>query len=212
VVALCKTLNVNTGPSAPQAGIRRRPVCQSPTGTDGAPTVCQRRHQLSPVASAGQSSAPSSTSASQWPSPARVRLPRPVSNRSPTVCVKTAVHARTTVTFDGVMTTVHGGDVGVSPGTSITGSYTFDSTGQVVLDSSIFADSVLTAHAEAMAVKSWQTMAIPGADFHAGTYRSDRWRSTLPTALSLDGLDNLTPCFSSKLAAPWLPLRTPLLS
>jgi hypothetical protein len=46
------------------------------------------------------------------------------------------------------MSMVRGGDVGVSLGTSITGSYMFHSegqnTGQVVLDSSVFAASVLT--------------------------------------------------------------------
>jgi hypothetical protein len=36
------------------------------------------------------------------------------------VCENFAVHARTTVTFDGVLTTIQGGDVGFSPSTSIT--------------------------------------------------------------------------------------------
>jgi hypothetical protein len=39
------------------------------------------------------------------------------------MCGDFAVHARTTVTFDGVRSTIYGGDVGASPGTSITGSY-----------------------------------------------------------------------------------------
>jgi hypothetical protein len=41
------------------------------------------------------------------------------------VCENFAVHAQTTVTFDGTMSTIYGGDVGVSPGTSVTGSYAF---------------------------------------------------------------------------------------
>jgi hypothetical protein len=69
------------------------------------------------------------------------------------VCQNFAVHARTTVTFDGVTSTIHGGDVGVSPGTSVTGAYEFDG-GDVVDDSADFAASVLTAHTEAMTVHS----------------------------------------------------------
>ena len=41
-------------------------------------------------------------------------------------CENFAVHARTTVTFDSVTSTIHHGDVGVSPGTSVTGAFKFD--------------------------------------------------------------------------------------
>jgi hypothetical protein len=54
------------------------------------------------------------------------------------VCQDYAVHARTTITYDGVMSTISDGDVGVSPSTSITGSYIMDG-GQVVSDSNEFA-------------------------------------------------------------------------
>jgi hypothetical protein len=99
------------------------------------------------------------------------------------------------------MSMVHGGDVGVSPGTSITGSYTFHeeglNTGQVVLDSSVFAASVLTAHAQAMQEPS-EPMAIEigGRTFTPGTYRSG---STINfaygTVVTLDGQNQANPVF-----------------
>jgi hypothetical protein len=67
------------------------------------------------------------------------------------VCGNFAVHARTTVTFDGVLNTIKCGNVGVFPGTSIAGNPEFDG-GEVVSDSDGFAASVLVAHTDAMAV------------------------------------------------------------
>jgi hypothetical protein len=77
------------------------------------------------------------------------------------VCGGFAVHARTTVTFDGTQSTVVG-NVGVSPGTSITGSYAFDpiavgsaATGGVVStsDSAAFAETVRVAQLALVAVQ-----------------------------------------------------------
>jgi hypothetical protein len=111
----------------------------------------------STVPSAVPSSAPSSFAPSQ------------------SVCENFAVHARTTITFDGVSTTIHDGrDVGVFPGTSITGSYMLDG-GAVVGGATDFAASVLAAHAGAIAVRdNGNAMAIEmgGVTFTPGTYRS----------------------------------------
>jgi hypothetical protein len=52
---------------------------------------------------------------------------------------------------------------------------------------------------------------IGGQTFTLGTYRSDG-AINFAYVNFLDGLDEPNPCFSSKLAAPWLLLRTPLLS
>jgi hypothetical protein len=118
------------------------------------------------------------------------------------LCENFAVHARTTVTFDGAVSTVYGGDVGVSPGTSITGSYTFDvdgkNAGQVVLDSSAFAASVLTAHAEAMMQEPSVHMDIEigGLTFTPGTYRSgSAINFAYGTVVTLDGQNEANPTF-----------------
>jgi hypothetical protein len=88
------------------------------------------------------------------------------------------------------MSTIHDGDVGVSPGTSITGSYTFDG-GEVVLDSADFADSVFAAHAAAMAVRVdgvATPIEIGGLTFTPGTYRSgSAINFAYGTAVTLDG-------------------------
>jgi hypothetical protein len=68
------------------------------------------------------------------------------------LCQNFAVHARTTVAFDGVLTTIYSGNVGVSPGTSINGTCTILDDGEIVYDSAGFAASVLAAHTAAMAV------------------------------------------------------------
>jgi hypothetical protein len=97
---------------------------------------------------------------------------------------------------------VHGGDVGVSPGTSITGSYTFHeegpNTGQVVLDSAEFADSVLVAHAEAMMQEPSESMDIEigGHTFTPGTYRSgSAINFAYGTVVTLDGQNQANPVF-----------------
>jgi hypothetical protein len=114
------------------------------------------------------------------------------------VCENFAVHARTAVTFDGVMSTIRGGDVGVSPGTSITGSYTFEDGG-VVFDSNDFADSVLVAHAAAMEVHVDEIpMDIEIGDkiFTPGTYRSSSAITfAYGTVVTLDGMNVPNPVF-----------------
>jgi hypothetical protein len=93
------------------------------------------------------------------------------------VCENYAVHARTTVTFDGAPTTIHHGDVSVSPGTSITGAFYFIDGGEIVPDSADFAASVLVAHGDAMAdhggAEVTMEIEIGGLTFTPGTYRSD---------------------------------------
>jgi hypothetical protein len=109
------------------------------------------------------------------------------------VCENFAVHARTTVTFDGVVTTIQGGDVGVSPGTSITGAYNLDG-GEVINESADFAASVLTAHTAKMAAGvEEKAMAIEmgGLTFTPGTYRSgSAINFALGPPVTLDGEDN----------------------
>jgi hypothetical protein len=101
-----------------------------------------------------------------------------------------------------VLTTIHGGDVGVFPGTSITGSYSFDSTDQgwqVVIDSTAFAASVTAAHAAAMTVRADATamaVEIGGLTFKPGTHRSSTAINlAFGTVVTLDGLNQANPVF-----------------
>jgi hypothetical protein len=115
------------------------------------------------------------------------RLPSSLSHNS--VCKTFAVHSRETVTFDGGLTTIYSGDVGVSPGTAVTGTPNFEEQGQIVADSSVFAAGVLTDHAAAMAVRS-ESMAIEmgGETFYPGTYRSGSFINiAYGTVVTLDG-------------------------
>jgi hypothetical protein len=145
------------------------------------------------------------SSPSETPSSAPTSSPSETPSSAPSfesvshdVCQNFAVHARTTVTFDGVLSTIYGGDVSVSPGTSITGAYAING-GQVVEDSSAFAESVLTAHAEAMAVHpNEMPMAIEmgGLTFTPGTYRSgSAINFAYGTTVTLDGLNEPNPVF-----------------
>jgi hypothetical protein len=116
------------------------------------------------------------------------------------VCDTFAVHARTAVTFDGVMSNVHSGDVSVYPGTSVTGSYTFvDGAGRLVSDSSDFAASVLVAYTDAMAVHADgndMAVEIGGVTFTPGTYRSgSAINFAHGTVVTLDGLNEADPVF-----------------
>jgi hypothetical protein len=89
--------------------------------------------------------------------------------------------------------------VSVSPGTSISGSFSFENGGQVVVDSSNFAESVLDAHAAAMADRDdGHTMAIEigGNTFTPGTCRSESAINFVhDTTLTLDGLSDSNPVF-----------------
>ena len=119
------------------------------------------------------------------------------------VCENFAVHARTTITFDGVRTTIRGGDVGVSPGTAITGDPQFQDQagagGEILEDSAVFAASVVVAHAAAMAVRAdGQALGIEigGKTFTPGTYRSSSAINfAYGTVVTLDGLNQINPVF-----------------
>jgi hypothetical protein len=109
------------------------------------------------------------------------------------VCQDFAVHARTTVAFsaDG-STKIHDGDVGLHPGTSITGTPQFVDDGEIVTDSTDFAATVVAAHAAAIALgqPNEQTMAIEmgGVTFTPGIYRSgSAINFAVGTTVTLDG-------------------------
>jgi hypothetical protein len=93
------------------------------------------------------------------------------------------------------MSTIHDGDVGVSPGTSITGSYTLSSSASneanVVYDSNVFADTVKAYHTAAMEVgDNEEAMAIEigGQKFKPGTHRSgSAINFAYGTVVTLDG-------------------------
>jgi hypothetical protein len=118
------------------------------------------------------------------------------------MCENFAVHARTTVTFDGDTSEIYGGDVGVSPGPSITGSYTFhmvgeEEKGHVVLESSVFATSVTNALDAALEAQATaMEIEIGGKTFVPGTYRSgSAINFAHGTVVTLDGLNQPNPVF-----------------
>jgi hypothetical protein len=123
--------------------------------------------------------------------------PAPVVSLAQGSCQNFAVHSQTNITFEGVTSTIRGGDLGVSPGSSLTGPYTFEGGGEVVSDSSAFAASVLAAHPAAMAVRAdGKTMSIEmgGVTFTPGTYRSgSAINFALGTVVTLDGLNQPNP-------------------
>ncbi|KAJ1496334.1 hypothetical protein T484DRAFT_1759491, partial [Baffinella frigidus] len=92
------------------------------------------------------------------------------------VCGSFAVHARVSVNFNGGQSTVHGGDVGVSPGTVVDGTYVFEGGGSVVdASDGVFANKVLDEHAAAIAARAdgvAMASEIGGVTFTPGTYRS----------------------------------------
>jgi hypothetical protein len=98
--------------------------------------------------------------------------------------------------------------VGVSPGTSITGSFAFDNSGnatgafqfdigEVVSDSVSFAAHVLDAHTEAMQEPSGpMDIEMGGEIFTPGTYRSESAINfAYGTVVTLDGLNEPNPVF-----------------
>jgi hypothetical protein len=116
------------------------------------------------------------------------------------VCENYAVHARTTVTFAGVMSTIQGGDVGVSPGTSITVATGLNIVdGDQIIGDAVFSASVVAAHTAAMVVRpDGNTMAIEmgGLTFTPGTYRSgSAINFAHGTVVTLDGLNEPNPVF-----------------
>jgi hypothetical protein len=106
------------------------------------------------------------------------------------------------------MSTIHHGDVGVYPGTSITGAFDFTNggkatgafqfdVGEVVNNSADFASTVLEAHAAAMQESS-EPMEIEmgGLTFTPGTYRSgSAINFAHGTVVTLDGNNEANPVF-----------------
>ena len=117
---------------------------------------------------------------------------------SHSVCDNFAVHAGTTITFDGVLTTIHGGDVG--SGAKLTGNYQLQDGGEVVDDSSDFTASMVAAHGAAIAVhaneRAMVGSAIGDMTFTPGIYRYD---TTITidsgTVVTLDGNYEPNPVF-----------------
>jgi len=104
-------------------------------------------------------------------------------------CQNYAVHAGTAITF--AANDIQGGDIGY--GTALVGAYDLQDGGVLVnmLDSSVFAASVVQVHAAAMVVRP-NTVdfagAIGGLTFAPGTYRSIAAVSTAAlTVVTLDG-------------------------
>jgi hypothetical protein len=111
------------------------------------------------------------------------------------VCLDFAVHAGTAVTFSGVVSTIQGGVVGVSPGTSITGAFGDGETANPE-ESAVFAARLLVEHSEAIKVRSHEMdMAIEiggineigGVRFKAGTYRTVGAINFAAGKVTLDG-------------------------
>jgi hypothetical protein len=115
------------------------------------------------------------------------------------VCGDFAVHAQTTVTFAGIPSTINGGNVGVFPGTSITGAHVVSLNQQAGGSSELFAASVVAAHADAIAVHANETpmaIEIGGLTFTPGMYRSgSAINFAYGTVVTLDGLNEPNPEF-----------------
>jgi hypothetical protein len=113
-----------------------------------------------------------------------------------TLCQDYAVHAGTTITFaDGVSAkTKISGDLGVSPGTSITGvneGFMEFTSGEVAstLDAAAFANGVNAAHAAALATSGTVILEMSGQTYTPGTYTGavDISISGAGTSVTLDG-------------------------
>jgi hypothetical protein len=142
----------------------------------------------------GSPSIGSTVTPTQSPSPTKAPTAAPTVSTSldclpasHDVCQNFAVHAGDSVIFGGAVSTIHGGNMGVSPGTSIIGLYTFE-IGGVVDESSVFAASVVVAHAAAMGFRDDEIALgteIGGKSFTPGTYRSSSF--TNGAVVTLDG-------------------------
>jgi len=117
---------------------------------------------------------------------------------SQSVCQGFAVHARAAVNFNG-FTTIQGGDVGIFPGTSVTGSYLIGNGAAVNYQSEAFADSVTADLAAAIVPRTdGKTMKneMGGKTFTPGTYRSESAINfAFGTVVTLDGLNQTDPVF-----------------
>jgi hypothetical protein len=115
-------------------------------------------------------------------------------------CQNFAVHARDTITFAGTErnSVITGGDMGVAPGTAITGTY--DMVNGVISNGDLnFANEVMFSHADLRSPKSYDKevywgvgiMEIGGMTIYPGTYRvgeSIQFHGTTP--VTLDAKDN----------------------
>jgi hypothetical protein len=92
-----------------------------------------------------------------------------------TACGDFAIHAGTTITFAGGVSTIPYGDIGVFPGTSIVGNFELVegkiATTEAARDCAAFA---VFDHAAKLAEGGWKTMAVEigGETFLPGAYRS----------------------------------------
>jgi hypothetical protein len=115
------------------------------------------------------------------------------------LCGKYAVHSGAAITFATATTTING-NIGVSPGTSITGIPVLQNGAEVASGNTNFATSVIKNHAEAMAPQLYggNDMAIEmgGLTFTPGTYRSgSAINIAANTVVTLDGLNQAHPRF-----------------
>jgi hypothetical protein len=89
------------------------------------------------------------------------------------VCQDFAVHARSSITFAGVASTIQGGGVSLYPGTSITG--VVEGAMATRDESKMFAAYVLDEHAAAMKVRPYEKdmgIEMGGVTFTPGLYRT----------------------------------------
>jgi hypothetical protein len=121
------------------------------------------------------------------------------------VCQDYAVHARLTVKFDGLQSTINSGDVGLFPGTtpattiaSAVDPFYVDG-GPIYAASEAFADSVTANHAAFLEVRADGVNIaneIGGVTFSPGTYRSvDAIGAAVNTIVTLDGNNETHPVF-----------------
>lgn len=114
------------------------------------------------------------------------------------ICGPYAIHARVSVTF-GAGDIIDRGDVGVSPGFSVTGIPVFNNGGTIVYDSAIFAASVLVSHANMMETREDEQIipvGIAGLTFTPGTHRSvGAINIAAGGIVTLDGLQETNPAF-----------------
>jgi hypothetical protein len=117
------------------------------------------------------------------------------------VCDRFAVHAHDAITFASGEETRIVGDIGVSPGTSITGQYSIMPGGQVVGNSDAFATSMWGSngsYAAAIAIRADEdhmgpedAIEIGGKTFTPGTYRATTALNfAYGTTITLDGENN----------------------
>jgi hypothetical protein len=121
------------------------------------------------------------------------------------VCGDYAVHARETIRFDGLQSTIHSGDVGLYPGTTpATTIYSavdpnYVDGGPIYAASEAFADSVTANHAAFLEFRADGvniTNEIGGVTFTPGTYRSaDAIGAAVNTIVTLDGNNETNPVF-----------------